>query len=155
MVPILIHEFSTTACDPQPEKILERGRLYKVRLPPDQLNPEGYYDGTLKKAFLARFSRKKKSGRADLRAPTKKMRLPEPGEGLLCCAVLCRAMLCLLKASHAAVMCFAVLCCVVSCCAVSVHLDQCSYPFQSVRSTHSPGQSCLDTDPCSCPNDLT
>ena len=80
MVPILIHEFSFEACDPEPEQILERGRLYKVRLPPDQLNPEGYYDGTLKKAFLSRYSKKKKTGRDDLRAQTKKMKLPEPGE---------------------------------------------------------------------------
>lgn len=80
MVPIIIHEFSSGSCDPVPVKILERARLYKVQLPPDQLNPEGYYDGSLKKAFLARYDRKKKTGRSDLRRQTKQMRLPEPGE---------------------------------------------------------------------------
>ena len=81
MVPILVHEFSRKPCDPRPELILKRARLYRVALPPDQLNPQGYYDGNLDEAFLARFDKKKKSGRADLRAAAKRITLPSPGKG--------------------------------------------------------------------------
>ncbi len=80
MVPILVHEFATEACDPEPQPILTRARLYRVSLPPDQLNPNGYYDGNLDEAFLTRFDRKKKTGRADLRASAKRIKLPFPGE---------------------------------------------------------------------------
>lgn len=80
MVPILIHEFQTTACNSEPEMILKRARLYRVLLSPDQLNSNGYYDGTLDEAFLSRYDRKKKGGRADLRASTKQIQLPSPGE---------------------------------------------------------------------------
>ncbi|DBA89422.1 hypothetical protein WJX77_002898 [Trebouxia sp. C0004] len=80
MVPILVHEFAREACDPEPQPILTRARLYRVSLPPDQLNPNGYYDGNLDEAFLARFDRKKKTGRADLRASAKRIKLPSPGD---------------------------------------------------------------------------
>ena len=80
MVPILIHEFQTAACNQEPEMILKRARLYRVLLPPDQLNSNGYYDGTLEEAFLSRYDRKKKGGRADLRASTKQIKLPSHGE---------------------------------------------------------------------------
>lgn len=80
MVPILVHEFATAACDPEPQPILTRARLYRVLVPPDQLNPNGYYDGNLDEAFLTRFDRKKKTGRADLRASAKRIKLPSPGE---------------------------------------------------------------------------
>lgn len=79
MVPILVHEFATEPCDPEPQPILTRARLYRVSLPPDQLNANGYYDGNLDEAFLTRFDRKKKSGRADLRASAKRIKLPSPG----------------------------------------------------------------------------
>ena len=82
MVPILIHEFQTAACNQEPEMILKRARLYRVLLPPDQLNSNGHYDGTLDVAFLSRYDRKKKGGRADLRASTKQIKLPSPGEQL-------------------------------------------------------------------------
>lgn len=82
MVPILVHEFHTAACNQEPEQILKRARLYRVSLPPDQLNPNGYYDGTLDEAFLARFDRKKKNHRADLRASAKHIKLPSPGTAL-------------------------------------------------------------------------
>ncbi|KAA6417929.1 MAG: ribonuclease Z [Trebouxia sp. A1-2] len=78
MVPILVHEFATAACDPEPQPILTRARLYRVLVPPDQLNPNGYYDGNLDEAFLTRFDRKKKTGRADLRASAKRIKLPSP-----------------------------------------------------------------------------
>ncbi|DBA74831.1 TPA: hypothetical protein ACH3X2_009173 [Trebouxia sp. C0005] len=80
MVPILVHEFATAACDPEPQPILTRARLYRVLVPPDQLNPNGYYDGNLDEAFLTRFDRKKKTGRADLRASAKRIKLPSPGD---------------------------------------------------------------------------
>ena len=80
MIPILIHEFQTAACNQEPEMILKRARLYRVLLPPDQLNSNGYYDGTLDEAFLSRYNRKRKGGRADLRASTKQIKLPLPGE---------------------------------------------------------------------------
>lgn len=80
MVPILVHEFGTTACDQAPQLILSRARLYRVAVPPDQLNPNGYYDGNLDEAFLTRFTQKKKRGRADLRASAKHLKLPSPGE---------------------------------------------------------------------------
>lgn len=87
MVPILVHECQPHACNQEPEMILQRARLYRVLLPPDQLNSFGYYDGTLDAAFLSRYDRKKKGGRADLRASTKQMTMPPPGESaalLLC-----------------------------------------------------------------------
>lgn len=80
MVPILVHEFGRTACDQAPQLILSRARLYRVAVPPDQLNPNGYYDGNLDEAFLTRFTQKKKRGRADLRASAKHLKLPSPGE---------------------------------------------------------------------------
>ena len=46
-VPFIVHEFSTQACSPEPECILPRARLFRVRLAPDQLNPEGHYDADL------------------------------------------------------------------------------------------------------------
>lgn len=46
-VPFIVHEFTTQACSPEPECILPRARLYRVRLAPDQLNPEGHYDADL------------------------------------------------------------------------------------------------------------
>ena len=46
-VPFIVHEFSTQACSPEPECILPRARLFRVRLAPDQLNPEGYHDADL------------------------------------------------------------------------------------------------------------
>ncbi len=90
MVPILVHEFSTAASDPEPELILERARLYRVSLPPDQLNPSGYYDGNLDEVFLTRFDKKKKTGKADLRASAKRIRLPCPGKALQTSALLGR-----------------------------------------------------------------
>ena len=87
MVPILVHEFQEAACNQQPELILKRARLYRVMLPPNQLNPQGYYDGTLDAAFLSRYDKKKKGGKSDLRASARQIPLPAPGESALawCC----------------------------------------------------------------------
>ena len=80
MVPILVHEFQPAACSQEPELILKRARLYRVLLPPDQLNSTGYYDGTLDAAFLSMYDKKKKGGRLDLRASTREIQLPSPGQ---------------------------------------------------------------------------
>jgi hypothetical protein len=43
-MPVICHEFSTSAVPPEeaePRQINPRARLYVVRLPPDQLNPDG------------------------------------------------------------------------------------------------------------------
>ena len=44
-IPVIIHEFGTAALPPgqlgELEKINQRARLYRTRMPPDQLNPDG------------------------------------------------------------------------------------------------------------------
>lgn len=44
-IPVIIHELSTAAVPPaqlwELELINQRARLYRTRVPPDQLNPDG------------------------------------------------------------------------------------------------------------------
>ncbi|KAI3438563.1 hypothetical protein D9Q98_000990 [Chlorella vulgaris] len=82
-MPVVIHEFVTTAVPPEELDVAvpinPRSRLYLTRLPPDQLNPEGYYDAELR-TLLARHTRKRSNSGIDLRAGVLPLPLPEPGD---------------------------------------------------------------------------
>lgn len=82
-MPVVLHEFSPRAVPPDqmatPTEVLRRSRLYAVPLPPDQLNPEGYYDGQLS-TMLARHTKKRANSGADLRAGSLPQDLPQPGD---------------------------------------------------------------------------
>jgi ribonuclease Z len=85
-MPVILHEFTPRAVPAeqldQPTEVLRRARLYAVAVPPDQLNPDGYYDGQLS-AMLARHTRKKSSAGLDSRAGTLPQNLPSPGNPAL------------------------------------------------------------------------
>ncbi len=85
-MPVILHEFTPRAVPAeqldQPTEVLRRARLYAVAVPPDQLNPDGYYDGQLS-AMLARHTRKKSSAGVDSRSGTLPQNLPPPGNPAL------------------------------------------------------------------------
>ncbi|GAB4824088.1 hypothetical protein N2152v2_011134 [Parachlorella kessleri] len=81
-MPVIIHEFATEAVPEEqqvPVAVSRRARLYAMRLPPDQLNQDGYYDGEIR-TMLARHRRKKVGGGIDERAGTLPLPLPEAGD---------------------------------------------------------------------------
>ena len=82
-MPVIVHEFTPGPIPSesygQPVEVLKRSRLYALKLPPDQLNPEGYYDAELS-AMLSRHTKKKNGGGSDLRSGTLPQNLPEPGD---------------------------------------------------------------------------
>ena len=81
-MPVIIHEFTPGPVPSeslwQPVEVLKRSRLYAMKLPPDQLNPEGYYDGELS-PMLSRHTKKRSGGGSDLRSGTLPQQLPKPG----------------------------------------------------------------------------
>lgn len=80
-MPVLIHEFTPRSVAPEerePMPILRRAKLWRVLLPPDQLNEDGYYDGDMK-AMMGRHTRRQKKSRVDNRANSRELPLPEPG----------------------------------------------------------------------------
>jgi ribonuclease BN (tRNA processing enzyme) len=86
-MPVVIHEFTprplTTpeqqeAID-KPILINQRSMLYATYLPPDQLNPRGYYDGELQ-AMLARHTQKRQNSRMDGRSGALSLEMPPPGD---------------------------------------------------------------------------
>lgn len=81
-MPVILHEFAPRAVPGdqlfKPVEVNRRSRLYAVSLPPDQLNPDGYYDGELS-AMLSRH-KKSKGHTSDLRAGTLPQSLPSPGD---------------------------------------------------------------------------
>lgn len=85
-MPVVLHEFTPRAVPSskleQPTEVLRRARLYAVPVPPDQLNPDGFYDGQLS-VMLARHTRKKSSSGVDLRSGTLPQALPPPGNPAL------------------------------------------------------------------------
>lgn len=82
-MPVILHEFTPRAVAPEqitdPQVVLKRARLYAVPVPPDQLNPEGYYDGQLS-TMLSRHTRKKQGSGIDARSGTLPQELPPPGD---------------------------------------------------------------------------
>ncbi|KAL4425848.1 hypothetical protein ABPG75_009864 [Micractinium tetrahymenae] len=82
-MPVIIHEFSTGPVpDDQLDQLVQvnpRARLYVTRLPPDQLNPEGYYDGEMR-PLLSRHTKKRSNSGIDERAGTLPLVLPSPGD---------------------------------------------------------------------------
>lgn len=82
-MPVVIHEFSAAAVPPEEleelKQINPRSRLYVMRVPPDQLNPEGYYDAEIR-TLLARHTRKRSNSGIDLRAGVMPQPLPPPGD---------------------------------------------------------------------------
>ena len=85
-MPVILHEFTPRAVPAeqldQPQEVLRRARLYAIALPPDQLNPEGYYDGQLS-VMLSRHTRKKANAGYDARSGTLPQSLPPPGNPAL------------------------------------------------------------------------
>ncbi|PRW58804.1 Zinc phosphodiesterase ELAC 1 isoform B [Chlorella sorokiniana] len=83
-MPVVVHEFATQAVPPEQlgelERINPRARLYRTRLPPDQLNPQGFFDGEVR-ALLQRHTRKRTSSTGiDLRAGSLPLSVPPPGD---------------------------------------------------------------------------
>ena len=82
-MPVVIHEFTPGPVSidaiKHPVEVLKRSRLFATKLPPDQLNPEGYYDGELS-PMLSRHTKKRTGGGSDLRSGTLPQNLPEPGD---------------------------------------------------------------------------
>jgi ribonuclease Z len=82
-MPVILHELTPGHVEPDtigvPVEVLKRSRLYAMKLPPDQLNPDGYYDGALS-PMLNRHTKKRSGGGNDLRAGTLPQHLPPPGD---------------------------------------------------------------------------
>ena len=85
-MPVVLHELNpgrVSEADMEIKEVLKRSRLYACKLPPDALNPQGYYDGELK-SMLRRSAKSAEVGSAskanDLRAGTLPQRLPGPGD---------------------------------------------------------------------------
>jgi ribonuclease BN (tRNA processing enzyme) len=85
-MPVILHELTpgrVSEADMEIKEVLKRSRLYACKLPPDALNPQGYYDGELK-SMLRRSAKSAEVGSAskanDLRAGTLPQRLPGPGD---------------------------------------------------------------------------
>jgi len=81
-MPVILHELTPGPVggkDSGPVEVLKRSRLYAMKVPPDQLNPDGYYDGELS-AMLKRHTKKRSGGGSDLRAGTLPQKLPAPGD---------------------------------------------------------------------------
>lgn len=85
-MPVVLHELTpgpVTDADREIKEVLKRSRLYACKLPPDALNPEGYYDGELR-SMLRRSAKSAEVGSAsktsDLRAGTLPQQLPGPGD---------------------------------------------------------------------------
>ena len=74
-------------------------RLFATQLPPDQLNPEGYYDGELS-VMLTRHTRKKAGGGLDLRSSVLPLEYPPPGDPAAAGSVPVSAMTWTIKADH-------------------------------------------------------
>ena len=81
-MPVILHELTpgpVSGKDAAPVEVLKRSRLYAKKVPPDQLNHDGYYDGELS-PMLKRHTKKRSGGGSDLRAGTLPQRLPPPGD---------------------------------------------------------------------------
>ncbi len=85
-MPVVLHELTpgrVSEADMGIKEVLKRSRLYACKIPPDALNPQGYYDGELK-SMLRRSAKSAEVGSAskanDLRAGTLPQRLPGPGD---------------------------------------------------------------------------
>lgn len=83
-MPIIVHEFVDHAVSVEemenPEQLDQRSCLFRVLLPPDKLNPKGYYDGTLA-PFLSRASARTNAMArgVDERVNHRQLPLPPPG----------------------------------------------------------------------------
>ncbi|KAK9827696.1 hypothetical protein WJX81_001407 [Elliptochloris bilobata] len=82
-MPVIVHELVDGPVPAeemdQPQVLDRRSCLYRVRVPPDQLNPLGYYDGELSQ-FLSRHKRKRRHKGGDMRANLRSLDLPGPGD---------------------------------------------------------------------------
>lgn len=82
-MPVILHEFTPKPIPSEalgvPVEVVRRSRLYGVQLPPDQLNPEGFYDGRLT-TMLSRHTRKRTTARTDFRSGALPQNLPPPGD---------------------------------------------------------------------------
>lgn len=82
-MPVIIHEMIPGPVPAEqlnePVQINPRSRLYVMRVPPDQLNPEGYCDAELR-TLLSRHTRKKSNPGIDTRAGSLPLPLPPPGD---------------------------------------------------------------------------
>lgn len=95
-MPVIIHEMIPRALTPEEEQRIQtpvlvnkRSMLYAVAIPPDQLNPVGYYDGELS-TMLTRHTQKKQSGGIDERSGLLHMAVPSPGDPSSSEKFLCR-----------------------------------------------------------------
>ena len=84
-MPVVLHELTPGRVPEEAmeiSEVLKRSRLYACKLPPDALNPQGWYDGELK-SMLKRHKNStvgSSSKASDLRAGTLEQALPGPGD---------------------------------------------------------------------------
>lgn len=99
-MPVVLHEFTPRPVkEVKPVEVVRRSRLYGIQLPPNQLNPEGFYDGQLT-TMLSRHTRKRTTERADSRAGTLPQDLPPPGDPGLVGQIPVSDMVWTVKADH-------------------------------------------------------
>ncbi|CAL8471292.1 g10834 [Coccomyxa elongata] len=84
VMPIVVHEFVTHAVPEdeldRPEELEKRCCLFRMRVPPDQLNPQGYYDGQIVQLTKRHQQRRRRRKGPDERAILTEQRLPESGD---------------------------------------------------------------------------
>ena len=64
---------------PATDQVHRRARLYRVLLPPDQLNPRGHYDAALSAMYERATRKKRQSPGGDSRLGSLPLSLPQPG----------------------------------------------------------------------------
>ena len=88
-MPVIIHEFSSKPPSRRLELLTRRAKLWKVDIPPDQLNKEGFYDAKLDSVLPVKRRLAKKGKRSNLlnttdaRAGFRPFDLPPPGDASL------------------------------------------------------------------------
>ena len=85
-IPVIVHEFSSKPLSQRLETLTRRAKLWKVDIPPDQLNEEGFYDARLdsvlpiKRKLAKRGKRSNLLNTTDSRAGFRPFDLPPPGD---------------------------------------------------------------------------
>eukprot|EP00210_Caulerpa_lentillifera_P002003 g1920.t1 len=84
--PVLIHEFSRKAHSKDFKKLTDRAKLWKVLIPPDAMNKDGFYDARIDGYRMVKkrlIQQKDRSKTIDYRAAFRPFNLPPPGDSSL------------------------------------------------------------------------